>query len=207
MRRRQWVIASNHDRADARRFARLDGVLDFRAGRIHHPHQANKRQPLLQQRFIDFLRLGRQGTKGYAQHTLPILSQPRVSRVDALAQFVCQRHRLMPSPHLAGQLQQAVYRALGEGHEGCVMSGDVHVVREDVDLVDSGHPLTFGTEGDLGNAWQALVKFRAAKPEMGRSQHQRALGWIPNNAIPVAVQVGQVQYRVVAQGGGHHQQA
>ncbi len=156
--------------------------------------------------FVGRIRLLIQRTKGYAQHTLPLLRQSIVGFDDAPAIFVRHGDGLVAGPDLAGEIEQHIHRALAKGDIGRIAPGRVGLVWFNCHAMHGRHALALGGEGRFGHARPAAVQVGLLHAELGRGNHQRALGGVADCAEAPISLLGRFQHGVVAERGGLEQQ-
>ena len=158
------VVAGDHDGADPRLAALLNGGLDLRTYRIDHAGQSQEAQVMLQ--IIGF-KGGRTciiGPLGRCQHTQGAVGHGLVGRQNLSTLLLRHRTDNTAVPIAGAALQHHVGSALGELDAA---AGS---------LVNGGHHLPAGVKGCLPDPGHLRLQLRLGQAALGAPCHQRRLG-------------------------------
>ena len=168
---RHWVVAGDHDHADACTLRRGDRRLGLRARRVDDAQNADKDQFLLQRLHFGvgcgLIALMRNAAVGDAQRAQRLGGQLLDRGQNLRPPFFSQRAHLVAATFVRAARQQHIGSTLGDhGHRICVLGVGLHCA----------HQLAVGGEGHLADAGKALVHLFGADADLARRHHQRRLG-------------------------------
>ena len=180
------VVAGDHDGADPRLAALLNGGLDLRTYRVDHAGQSQEAQVMLQIAGFKGNRTCIIGPLGRSQHTQGTVGHGLVGRQNLSTLLLRHRTDNTAVPIAGAALQHHVGSALGELDAA---AGS---------LVDGGHHLPAGVKGCLPDPGHLRLQLRLGQAALGAPCHQRRLGRL---AVDIAA-LGQSGVRTQGHGGG-----
>ena len=97
---REGVVARNHHHLNTGGLTEMNGLINFRASRVHQPHHAKKHKLLFEfSRFTDVCLGGRrQGAKRQPQYPQSLIGKTVVGRINLLKHVIAQGLNAMVKP-------------------------------------------------------------------------------------------------------------
>ena len=171
------MVAGDHDGADARLAALINGGLYLRTDGIDHAGKAQKAQVMLQIRGLAGRGHDIIGALGGSQHAKGTVGHGLVGGQNLGALFLGHRTRRGAVPIGGAMLQHHIGAALGKLEEAAFRA------------VDGGHHLAAGIKGGLAHAGKLFLKLALGQAALGAPRHQRGFGGLAGHAA-VGVQRG-----------------
>ncbi len=191
--RSETIVAGDHRPADAGLAAAADGLGHLWPRRIHHRHQSQEGQLLLNGLRAEPAGACRQRASGQSQHTQRVAGVVVIGGQDQAARLLVKRDDFALLENRGAQLEDLARRALDVGHH--TLSGPVQ----------RGHALAPGIEGQLVHAGQLQGEVLVVQAALEGEHAQRGLGLIAQARPVRMVGRGRIEAGVVAQQGGRQQ--